>query len=406
MTAPTSAPPPLFSAVDTTSTNGEGKDDVESPSLSDSNALARFEFEAGRSSKDGTKILMVEWEDDEITRHISGKWHISRKQKSSSTVLPAQDRSTDEHDVNRLYFLLPPGVDVPPTVILTHIPSNAASSESTVWRTNPLPAIFPPELGTSARLEGKKGVLHTIWAKKRLQVLQCEVEAEKRRNTEGVGLQMALQEREWIEQNFGVVAKPTDISLPAGDGAAGAMKEAMAVSPKNPRSPSGRLVEKPKGLKLGTSETELSGRQENGRAGSEQKSAWDPLSPESSDVAVSSFGAFAAVNGVGPPALATKSAQSPAVLRKAVPQRPPASVMAQQRQNGISSLDAFAGGTPRDLLFSPASGTGSEWNTFQAEEEDNGDELFALPMSPRSPEMAKSPFSFGREESMKLVNEA
>ena len=56
-----SSPParPIFDPVDTSFDPNEvsARDDVESPSLSSSNALARFEFEPGRS-KDGTKVLM------------------------------------------------------------------------------------------------------------------------------------------------------------------------------------------------------------------------------------------------------------------------------------------------------------------------------------------------------------
>jgi hypothetical protein len=33
-------------------------------------ALARFEFEAGKANE-GTKILMIEWEDDDLTRSSS-----------------------------------------------------------------------------------------------------------------------------------------------------------------------------------------------------------------------------------------------------------------------------------------------------------------------------------------------
>lgn len=112
--------------------------------------------------------------------------------------------------------------------------------------TNPLPAIFPPELGVSATTQGRKGVLHTIWAKKRISVLQQEIELEMK-NGEGVGLEMVVQEKQWIEDNFGVGAKVIpDLQYIA--------------SPTSPKSPggSGRLSEKLKGLKLGTSVSELS----------------------------------------------------------------------------------------------------------------------------------------------------
>lgn len=92
----------------------------------------------------------------------------------------------------------------------------------------------------------KKGVLHTIYAKQRLSVLQKEIESEMKTNGEGVGLEMAMQEKQWIEDNFGVVLKPVS-DLP------------YSTSPSSPRTPgSGRLSGKLKGLKLGTSASVLS----------------------------------------------------------------------------------------------------------------------------------------------------
>ena len=93
------------------------KDDVESPSLSSSNALARFEFEPNKG-KEGTKVLMVEWEDDDTTKHTEGDWEISWEGKR--TVLPAREIPDDgsEVPVNRLYFLLGAGVTIPTAVHL------------------------------------------------------------------------------------------------------------------------------------------------------------------------------------------------------------------------------------------------------------------------------------------------
>lgn len=73
-------------------------------------------------------------------------------------------------------------------------------------QTNPLPAIFPPELGVNVQVQ--KGVLHTIWAQKRLSALQDEIALEMK-NGEGVGLEIALREKKWIEDNFGVISKST-----------------------------------------------------------------------------------------------------------------------------------------------------------------------------------------------------
>lgn len=221
-------------------------------------ALARFEFEPGRSN-DGTKILMVEWEEEDGLRRSTGEWHVSWQGKS--TVLPADDR-TDEQ-TRRVYFLLPPGSPIPPSITLSHTAATptvaSPSRQPLTMKINPLPAIFPPSLGATARTAGKKGVLHTIWAKKRLQVLRKEIEAESRTNVESVGLDMALQEKEWIEENFGIGSKPTALSIPTTDVPA----PGPPLSPMTPRSPGGgRLSEKLKGLKLGTTDHELSKRTE------------------------------------------------------------------------------------------------------------------------------------------------
>ena len=351
---------PIFDPVDTSFDPNDvsAKDDVESPSLSSSNALARFEFEPGKS-KDGTKVLMVEWEEDAVTKEVRADWELSWEGKK--TVLPARDQAAEkdgENAVNRLYFLLGPGVSIPTTVKL--------QKGSTIWRTNPLPAIFSPELGATARQAGKKGVLHTIWAKKRLQVLQREIDNESKENAEGIGLEMAAAEKEWIEQNFGVAARPS-VSGPS-------MTAANLNSPTSPRSPGGgRLMDKLKGLKVSTTES------------SQPNNFHNPLSPETSDVAVGSFGSFAAIKGTGNPT-SSPLAQPPG-QRKIAAQAPPESFAAQQRQQGgegMGSLNAFASGAGG---FAVGDSTDAE------------DDLFALPMSPRSPETTtKSPFSFAAQD--------
>ncbi|KAF2176690.1 hypothetical protein K469DRAFT_722085 [Zopfia rhizophila CBS 207.26] len=372
-----SATYPPFTPVDTTTPTLLAKDEVESPSISSTNALARFEFEAGHG-REGTKILMVEWEDDATTRGIRGDWHISWEGKT--TVLPADDQPSN--DVNRIYFLLPPGVAVPSIVTLTHRPQDG-NKLAVVWHTNPLPAIFPPELGASARSAGKKGILHTIWAKKRLQVLQKEIEAESKNNVEGIGFLMAVQEKEWIEQTFGVTAKPIGLSISLAE------PTVAPLGPASPRSPGGgRLMEKLRGLKLGTSEKDLTAKSD-----SSELPHSNPLSPESSDVAVSSFAAF---KGANPSILAAKPPQSAQVTRKLAAHGPPPSVVAQQQEqqqlSGMASLNAFTSPPP----------------AFQSRgtplpDDDNDDGLFALPISPRSPEMTKSPFSFAGNETAKYL---
>ncbi|KAF2795623.1 hypothetical protein K505DRAFT_323928 [Melanomma pulvis-pyrius CBS 109.77] len=363
---------PPFTLVDTTTSSRPVKDEVESPSISSTNALARFEFQAGHG-REGTKILMVEWEDDDTTRGIRGDWHISWEGKT--TVLPADDQPSN--DVNRIYFLLPPGVAVPSSITLTHRPQDG-NKTAVVWHTNPLPAIFPPELGASARAAGKKGILHTIWAKKRMQVLQKEIEAESKHNVEGIGFLMAVQEKEWIEQTFGVTAKPLGLSLSLVEPTV-----APLGGPASPRSPGGgRLMEKLRGLKLGTSEKDLTVRSESG-----ELPLSNPLSPESSDVAVSSFATF---KGANPTVLAAKPPQPPQAIRKVAAHGPPPSVVKQQEQQqqqqqhvGMASLNAFTTTAPPFQSRGPP-----------LPDDDNDEGLFALPISPRSPEMGKSPFSF------------
>jgi hypothetical protein len=207
---------------------------AQAPALSSSGALARFEFEAGKGNE-GTKILMVEWEDEDDAGAVNnGNWEISWEGKS--TVLPA--KAGAEGKLHRLYFLLAPGVTIPRIVKL-------AQTGGRTMQTNPLPALFPPELGVSATTAGKKGVLHTIYAKQRLSALQKEIDVEMQ-NGEGVGLEMATQEKQWLEENFGVGARVVpEYQLPT--------------SPTSPRSPGGgRLAEKLKGLKLGTSASQIS----------------------------------------------------------------------------------------------------------------------------------------------------
>lgn len=212
-------------------------------------ALARFEFEAGKGNE-GTKILMVEWEDDDLTRSPAGSWHVSWDGKSN--VLPADEQTAES--TRRFYFLLPPGVAIPPVITLTYEPdptSGATIKKLESTQVNPLPAIFPAELGVTARASGKKGVLHTLWAKKRLRVLEKEIREESINNVEGVALHMAIQEKEWIEANFGV-------SVPSAGSSAHPLSSSPQHPPTTPISLTGkRLGEKLKGLKLDTSEKDI-----------------------------------------------------------------------------------------------------------------------------------------------------
>jgi hypothetical protein len=356
-----------------------------SPDTLDSiSALARFEFELGKGN-DGTKVLMVEWEDYSETRGAEGLWQVSWSGKT--TVLPADERPAD--NIRRFYFLLPPGTKIPPHVTLTYqLPSKPASSVKRPQHLmiNPLPAIFPPELGVSARTSGRKGVLHTIWAKKRLQALDKEIRQEQDFNLEGIALEMAISEKDWIENNFGIAPKVPALdmsSLPKYAG--GPLSPGLA----SPKSPGGRkLSEKLKGLTLGTSEKDLTQRTEGRAFSSNVKSSFvlildlgvntpshdvHPLSPESSDVAFSSFQSFRQTPSSG---------SNPAAKKKVTSQAPPEHIKRQQSNTSMPSINFMS----------------------SVQEKDEGDELFAKALSPRTPDVARSPFSFSSQETMPYLN--
>ena len=182
---------------------------------------------------------MVEWEDDERdASKITADWEVSWEGKS--TVLSAKDGA--EGGLHRVYFLIPPGASIPRIVKVVQAGGRSL-------QTNPLPAIFSPELGASATASGKLGVLHTVYAKQRLSVLQKELEHEMKTNGEGIGLEMAMREKQWIEDNFGVGPKVMH-------------EQDYTASPTSasPKTPGGsRISEKMKGLKLGTSDSQLRG---------------------------------------------------------------------------------------------------------------------------------------------------
>ncbi|EED16531.1 conserved hypothetical protein [Talaromyces stipitatus ATCC 10500] len=350
---------------------------LETPRVSGSStlsisALARFEFEAGKGN-DGTKILMVEWEDDDISRSSTGSWHVSWEGKT--TVLPADEQTTE--NTNRFYFLLPPKTTVPPVIDLTYTPHPESAStvrQPESIQINPLPAIFPPELGATARTAGKKGVLHTIWAKKRLQVLDNEIKSESATNVEGIALQMAIQEKEWIEENYGVSSPPSVIQK------ASSSDQAIFSTPSSPLtmvSPGGSrsLGEKLKGLRLDTSETTPSKRSEDYKSdGSGQTGDTDRyhlLSPQTRDVAVSSFSAFSHVS------------QPDNEVQSYVAHNPPASIQKAQSNAG-------------DFVFMST--------LTRTESTDSADGLFAKALSPRTPDLPVSPFSFSRSDTMAYVS--
>jgi hypothetical protein len=224
-------------------------------------ARSRFEFETDKRNE-GTKILMVEWDAPDRKQEdgsgaadassLSCDWDVSWEGKGA--VLPVWDVDPEtSNKIHRVYFLLPPGAPIP---ALVNIARKGGSGEAgdercTILRTKPLPAIFPAEL-TSKQDAGRRGVLHTMWARRRAAELRAEIEAEMRTNGESVGLEMAAQELQWIVDHFGLapdpgMPQPTKLHIPQS-----------SAGPASPRSPvGGRLGEKLRGLKLATSPAEL-----------------------------------------------------------------------------------------------------------------------------------------------------
>ncbi|KAF2405589.1 hypothetical protein EJ06DRAFT_466524, partial [Trichodelitschia bisporula] len=323
-------------------------EDLDSPNLLAPPVRARFEFEPGKGNA-GTKILMLEWDRPATTPESkTGSWTVAWEGKTH--ILPAA--SLPATPTHRLFFLLPPRASIPPSITLTG-PVDGAK-----WTTKPLPAIFPPGLYESAldtpapHAALKRGVLHTLWAKKRLQTLAREIEAEKA-FPEGVGLAMALREADWITAAFSLPLPPSDAPGTAKadtegfEGAAIAPVSGAGIGPTSPVSPllspgGSRLTEKLKGLKLHT-------------GGKEGKGI---LSPEDGDVAMPGLSAL-----------------------------PPISAVPRTASKAVASLTGVLAGTPAE------DGIG--------EEEEAG--LFALPLSPRSPDMTKSPFSFAASDTMKYM---
>ncbi|OQE22411.1 hypothetical protein PENSTE_c010G06390 [Penicillium steckii] len=343
-------------------------------------ALARFEFEAGKSNE-GTKILMVEWEDDDLTRSTTeGSWHVSWAGKT--TVLPADERPSDS--TRRFYFLLPPNVTIPPVITLSYEPHKEGSKPRDTLQLNPLPAIFPPELGATGRSAGKKGVLHTIWAKKRLRVLDNEIRDESLNNVEGVALHMAMQEKEWIESNFGI--GPYGVESVASSHDSSNSNSQYPTGPATPVSPiSGRkLTDKLRGLKLQTSEKDLSAKDNSG------SNAASLLSPQSPDVAVSSFSSFRNIANRAPHSMPTPDTNPTSTPMSNVnpstttePPKPVALHPPEYLQEAQNSSEAPG--------FAPINSMGP---LVRSSSTDSGEELFAKALSPRSPDLPRSPFSF------------
>lgn len=405
-------------------------------------ALARFEYEAGHTSvATGTKVLLIEWEDG-VEARGKGTWTVEWKGRSLS--LPADDvgatpadadasfsgaadssadgaqkqqrarspSSPPDHHRNaahRLYFILPAGTPVPPSVAISFHPAVAAvaTSQTVLCTTIPtLPAIFPPSLLTTGTAQGKKGVLHTLWAKSRLHALRADMAAGSPTAHD------ARVEFDGICENFGIdeaygtadVSSQSASAPPASASASTATAtDPQSPYPATPISPTSneRFLSKMKGLRVGTADPSSSS------AAPPDAAAASLLSPEAGDVAV---GSFAALKG---PALTTSAPAppqqpQPPPLRTAVPIAPPADLAAAQRASG-GGFASLAGGAPAALATGlPPTGmsaTGTESarversNAADEEDEDEDEEgLFALPISPRSPDMAKGVFSWDARE--------
>ncbi len=67
---------------------------------------------------------------------------------------------------------------------------------------------LPGRPGGRAQGGRKRGVLHSLWARKRLAELEAEIATEMRANSESIGLEMAAQERDWIMEHFGIGDTP------------------------------------------------------------------------------------------------------------------------------------------------------------------------------------------------------
>jgi hypothetical protein len=180
-----------------------------------------------------------------------------------------------------------------------------------------------------------------------------------------------MAERDWIRENFGLQVKtpPTlDISSAISIDQPQAPVSPSLIPPRSPNSR--RLSDKLKGLSLGTTEKDLAARANT------PISELHPLSPETSDVAYSSFSSFR--QGPASP----KSASTTPAARRIVAQTPPISILQQQAGvNFAPSLD-FVTSMPQSTTTTS----------------DDPDDLFAVALSPRSPEIAKSPFSFSSAE--------
>jgi hypothetical protein len=282
-------------------------------------------------------------------------------------------------DAHRVYFFLGARRAAPAAVSISLAPAAGGPADPVVvWEVRPQPAQVAEEEEQEVE-DGGKGPLHTRWATRRLASLAREIAEEARRNCEGVALQMALGERDFIERNFGVGAGARG----GGGRGAGLQVRPAAhgeapLSPHSPLSPGGsRLSDRLRGLKLqtgGAGDDEVAVPLCKGRRERLAAASSSPLPPSSSSVDA----APAAPAASSPPA-----------------NNPPTPAATAPQPTGMSSIGA--------VLAAPGESAAAE-ETEEEEEEEGADKLFALPLSPRSPEMAKSPFSFAAEDTKRYLS--
>jgi hypothetical protein len=153
------------------------------------------------------------------------------------------------------------------------------------------------------------------------------------------------------------------------------------------------LTDKLKGLKLQTSEKDLSANdsESSAVAGSSNgeltladsgPNSAHLLSPQSPDVAVSSFSSFSNIASVPAnsiPTPVTNPTPTPnSELPKTVALHPPESLQEAQQSNSPGGFAAI----------------GSMTTIARTSSADSGEDLFAKALSPRSPDLPRSPFSF------------
>lgn len=205
---------------------------------------------------------------------------------------------------------------------------------------------------------------------------------------------MAMAEKQWIEQNFGISTKPSGppqglkLDLATVNSPIGISSPPLSPGMQSPRSPGGRrLTDKLKGLSLMTSEKDY-----NGPGVNTPTKESNPLSPEVGDMAVSSFSAF---KGDRPTTTGKSAGVAP---RRMIPISPPSIVSDEQAQSASASLAGIARGDVNMSAGIPSTKQSQSQSQTQNQSETDGEDLFAMAMSPRDPDEPKSPFSISTTE--------